>query len=335
MNAQAVAARMIAEPDCAKRDGTVCRGVWRLTHQSWLSRAADTIASHGAKIVLILVVALITRFLLHRTIRRLTKITGNGAVPVVLQPLREKAATALAEAGLLSTRRQQRAETIGSVLRSIASFVVFVVAFVLVLGELGINLAPILAGAGVAGVAFGFGAQNLVKDFLAGIFMILEDQYGVGDSIDAGQASGVVQEVGLRTTRLRGGDGTIWYVRNGEVLRIGNMSQGHSQLTLDVPVDYSVDTDQAGAILLRTAQEMRAEDAWRDDFRTEPELVGVTSLGPDGVVLQLTAETPSGRQGPLGNELRARVKARFAAARIPLAAQAASRYGLGNPRDRT
>src|SRR5579875_2705459 len=307
---------LLAEPDCALRDGTVCRGVWQLTHQGWLSRAADVVASHGAKIIVIIVVALITRFLLHRAIRRLTRISGSK-VPVVLQPLKEKAATALAEAGLLSARRAQRAETIGSVLRSITSFVVFVIAAVLVLGELGINLAPIIAGAGIAGVAIGFGAQNLVKDFLAGMFMILEDQYGVGDSIDAGQASGVVEEVGLRTTRLRGADGTVWYVRNGEVLRIGNLSQGHSQLTLELPVSYAADTDRAGQIILDTARAMREQDEWRSDFLTEPELLGVGRFDPDSVVLQLLVRTPAGRDGPVGRELRGRLKRRLAEERIP------------------
>jgi small conductance mechanosensitive channel len=308
---------LLAEPDCARRDGTVCRGVWRLTHQGWLARAADSIAAHGAKIVLIVVVALIARFLLHRMIRRLTSMSGRGTVPVVLQPLKEKAANALAEAGLLSARRSQRAETIGSVLRSITSFMVFVLAAVLVLGELGINLAPIIAGAGIAGVAIGFGAQNLVKDFLAGMFMILEDQYGVGDSIDAGQATGVVEEVGLRTTRLRGADGTVWYVRNGEVLRIGNQSQGYSQLTLELPVAYAADTGHAGGVILETAQQMRADDEWRADFLTEPELLGVGRFDPDAVVLQLMVRTPSGRDGPVGRELRNRLMGRLAAERIP------------------
>lgn len=306
----------LAEPDCATRDGTVCSGVWRLTHQGWLAQAADAVASHGARIVLIVVVALITRFLLHRAIRRLTRMNG-GKVPVVLQPLKEKAATALAEAGLLSARRQQRSETIGSVLRSITSFAVFVIAAVLVLGELGINLAPIIAGAGIAGVAIGFGAQNLVKDFLSGMFMILEDQYGVGDSIDAGHASGIVEEVGLRTTRLRSADGTVWYVRNGEVLRIGNRSQGYSQLTLDLPVSYAADTDRAGEIILDTARAMRQEDQWRPDFLTEPELLGVARFDPNSVVLQLLVRTPAGREGPVGRELRGRLKRRLAAEQIP------------------
>jgi small conductance mechanosensitive channel len=311
--------RFVGEPGCAKRDGTVCRGVWRLTHQGWLASASDTVTAHAAKIVLILVVGFITRFLLHRAIRRLTRMTGHTMVPTVLQPLKEMASERFAANGLLSARRQQRAETIGSVLRSVSSFVVFVVAFVLVLGELGLNLSPILASAGVAGVAVGFGAQNLVKDFLAGMFMILEDQYGVGDSIDAGQASGVVEEVGLRTTRLRDGDGTVWYVRNGEVLRIGNKSQGYGQLNLDVPVGYAADPEQAGALILDVARELRQDEQWRSDFLGDPQLLGVQTIGPDSTVLRLTVRTATGRQDAVARELRARLKARLAAEEIPLA----------------
>src|SRR3712207_5232276 len=115
---------------------------------------------------------------------------------------------------------------ISSVLRSFSSFVVLGIGVVLVLGELGVNLAPIIASAGVLGVALGFGAQNLVKDFIAGIGIILEDQYGVGDVVDLGEAIGTVEAVGLRITRLRDAHGVVWYVRNGEVLRVGNKSQG-------------------------------------------------------------------------------------------------------------
>ena len=126
-------------------------------------------------------------------------------------------------------------------LQSIASFVVFTMAFIMVLDELGLDLAPILTGAGIAGVAIGFGAQSLVKDFLSGMFMILEDQYGVGDYIDAGPALGTVEEVGLRTTRLRDSNGVIWYVRNGEILRVGNLTQGWSTAVVDVSISYSQD----------------------------------------------------------------------------------------------
>jgi small conductance mechanosensitive channel len=123
-------------------------------------------------------------------------------------------------------RRRERALTMGSVLKSIAGAVIMGIAVITILAELGVNIAPILTGAGIVGVALGFGAQNFVKDFLAGIFMILEDQLGVGDEVDTGHATGTVEAVGLRVTRLHDDQGTIWYVRNGEILRIGNVSQG-------------------------------------------------------------------------------------------------------------
>ena len=106
----------------------------------------------------------------------------------------------------------------------------------MMLSELGVNVAPIIASAGILGIALGFGAQSLVKDFLSGIFMIFEDQYGVGDVVDLGEAIGTVEAVSLRVTRLRDVNGTVWYVRNGEILRVGNMSQNWARTVLDVGV---------------------------------------------------------------------------------------------------
>ena len=185
------------------------------------------LATTPARILLIVVLALVLRLVLHRAIGRLVSGASRGTVPVVLRPLHDRTKGTLLDATpLLSERRRQRAETIGSVLRSVVSAFVLAVAGAMVLAELAFDLGPILASAGIVGVAVGFGAQNLIKDFLNGIFMILEDQYGVGDVIDAGTATGTVEAVGLRTTRLRDATGTIWYIRNGEVLRIGNLSQG-------------------------------------------------------------------------------------------------------------
>ena len=156
--------------------------------------------------------------------------------------------------GALSERRRQRTETLGSVLRSLVTTIVFGVAFVMILDEVGIPIAPLLASAGVAGVALGFGAQSLVKDFLSGIFMILEDQYGVGDVIDTGEAIGKVEDVTLRVTRLRDGNGVVWYVRNGEIIRVGNRSQGWSTAIVDLPVAYTEDVERVQAILREALQ---------------------------------------------------------------------------------
>ncbi len=195
-----------------------------------LPQRALELATTPARILLIVLLALVLRLVLHRAIGRLVSGATRETVPVLLRPLRplhdRTRGTLLDATPLLSERRRQRAETIGSVLRSVVSAFVLAVASAMVLAELDFDLGPILASAGIVGVAVGFGAQNLIKDVLNGIFMILEDQYGVGDVIDAGTATGTVEAVGLRTTRLRDATGTIWYIRNGEVLRIGNLSQG-------------------------------------------------------------------------------------------------------------
>src|SRR6185503_8671117 len=167
-----------------------------------------------------------------------------------------------ADSGHLSERRRQRAETIGSVLRSAISVVLLVTAFLLMLAVWSINLAPFVAGTSLVGVAVGFGAQNLVKDFLSGMFLMLEDQYGVGDVIDVGEATGTVESVGLRITRLRDIEGVVWYVRNGEILRVGNLSQQYAQVVLDVPLSRTGELAAAEAAIRSAAAGLYADADW-------------------------------------------------------------------------
>ena len=290
------------------------------------SRAAD-LAAVPFHIVLIVVLAFVLRSLLHRAISRLIERAANGSVPVVLRPLTDKAkATVVESSPLLSERRRQRTETIGSVLRSVASFAVFTVAFTMVLGELGLDLGPILASAGILGVAVGFGAQNLIKDFLTGIFMILEDQYGVGDAIDAGEASGVVEAVGLRTTRLRSVDGTVWHIRNGEIIRVGNMSQGWSRALLDIQVVHDTDVAAATATIKRVADEVWHDDAFAEFVLEEPEVWGVESVGLEGMAIRLVVKTAPLEQWKVARELRRRLKAAFDEAGIQVPSLQASAW---------
>ncbi|HEY2985047.1 MAG TPA: mechanosensitive ion channel domain-containing protein [Jatrophihabitantaceae bacterium] len=265
------------------------------------------------RILLIIIVALLLRAILHRFINRMTRPVRNGTVPRLLRPLREKVdTTALLEsAGLLSERRTQRAATVASVLRSFVSFTIFVLAALMILGELDVNLLPLVAGTSIVGVALGFGAQNIVKDFLAGMFMMLEDQYGVGDVIDFEQATGTVEAVGLRTTRLRDINGTVWYVRNGEVVRVGNKSQGYAQVVLDVPIAASVDIDAASAALREVADEMHAEDEWASVFIGEPDVQGVESITRYETVLRLVVRVRPLEQWRTARELRRRIRDRL------------------------
>jgi small conductance mechanosensitive channel len=220
--------------------------------------------------------------------------------------------------GLLvnAERRRQRAAAIGSVLRSVASFLILGTAALMVLGTFQINLAPLLASAGVAGVAIGFGARNLVTDFLSGVFMILEDQYGVGDTIDAGVASGEVIEVGLRVTKLRGDNGEIWYVRNGEVKRIGNLSQGWATAGVDVTVRANEDLDRLKATLDEVAEKMSKEEPWNELLWSPIEVLGLDSVLIDSMVVRVSARTMPGKSAAVERELRWRIKRAFDAADI-------------------
>jgi moderate conductance mechanosensitive channel len=264
------------------------------------------------RIVVIVAIAVLVRWLVHRAITRAVRSTTDSDVPVVLRPLKERiGADALESAGLVSERRRQRAETVGSLLRSIASLVIGVLALMLVFAEIGFQLGPFLAGAGIVGVALGFGAQNLVKDFLSGIFMLLEDQYGVGDVVDLGSASGTVEGVGLRVTRLRDANGAVWYVRNGEVLRVGNKTQGYAQVIIDLPLPYETDLSEVGDLMKEVADEMVAEDEWGASALEEPQLLGVESITDQNVTLRLTLKVRPADQWKVARELRRRLAERL------------------------
>ena len=311
-------AALVKQPECSTDEGSWCARLYQITHNDLLSRYADTVVGTGLRILLITVLAVVIRLMAHRAINRLSRGTADGAPPGLLRPLRERAPESWRSTGLLSTRRAQRARTIGSVLRSGTTFVVYGVACTLVLGELGINLGPILASAGILGIALGFGAQNLVKDFLSGMFMLVEDQYGVGDVVDLGEATGKVEAVGLRVTTLRDTKGTVWYVRNGEVLRVGNSSQDYSVAVVDLPIGHEADIPASTELASRTATELTADgSALAADVLEPPEVLGVESISKDGVTLRITTKVQAGRQWVVQRALLAGLKEAFADAGIP------------------
>jgi small conductance mechanosensitive channel len=281
-------------------------------HGFWHEHA-NVLITKPLQCLAILLIALLIRALAHRAVNRLVKSSISGSVPKVLSPLAERAReAAFLDAGRLSERRRQRAETIGSVLRSAISFVLLITGFLLILAVYDINLAPFLAGTSLVGVAVGFGAQNLVKDFLSGIFLMLEDQYGVGDVIDVGQATGTVESVGLRTTRLRDIEGIVWYVRNGEIIRVGNSSQQYAQVVLDVPLARTDDLVTAQAAIRSAAAAVYADAEWQRHFLTEPEVLGVESLRADGLTVRLVARVRPLEQWRVARQLRGRIQAELA-----------------------
>ncbi|MEV7424270.1 MULTISPECIES: mechanosensitive ion channel family protein [unclassified Streptomyces] len=270
---------------------------------SWVEQNWATWLSVGLRMVLILVIALVLRHVIRRALTKLIERMNRSVQTVEGSAL----------GGLLvnAERRRQRSEAIGSVLRSVTSFLILGTAALMMLGALNINLAPLLASAGVAGVALGFGARNLVTDFLSGVFMILEDQYGVGDTIDAGVASGEVIEVGLRVTKLRGEHGEIWYVRNGEVKRIGNLSQGWATAGVDVVVNPSEDLERVRAVLDEVAGRIAKDDPWNERLWGPVEVLGLDSVLLDSVTVRLSAKTMPGQSTAVERELRWRVKRAF------------------------
>ena len=295
-------------PPCVSDPSTFCYQVYKATNNEWLAGSANWLLTKPLKILMIIVIAFLVRLLLRRLINRVTTLPKSGGkLPSLLRPLRERAPEVLGSA--IIERRRQRATTIGSVLKSMATFLIYGLAFILVLGELGLNLGPIIASAGIIGVAIGFGAQNLVRDFLSGIFMMIEDQYGVGDVVDIGEATGTVEAVGLRITTLRDVKGTVWYVRNGEVLRVGNSSQGFAVALVDVPLGYSADVERASTVIMEAASAATESEALRENVLEPPEMLGVESVTPEGIQLRLTVKVRPGKQWLVQRALRGQLLA--------------------------
>ncbi|RDI19784.1 small conductance mechanosensitive channel [Lentzea flaviverrucosa] len=272
---------------------------------TFVDKYGAVIITGAIKIVVILIAAFVIRALLRKVIDRITTPGKEGKKPGLLKPLRERAPQALGN--LISERREQRARTIGSVLKSIVTILIFGIAFLEILIVVGINITPILTSAGILGVAIGFGAQNLVKDFLAGMFMLLEDQYGVGDVVDLGPATGTVEAVALRTTTIRDTGGTVWYVRNGEILRVGNSSQGFAVAVVDLPLSYGANLVEATQVLERKVTEVADKDPLKADITAKPEVLGVEKFTPEGITLRVTAKTRPGRQWAVQRNLRAQL----------------------------
>jgi small-conductance mechanosensitive channel len=305
----------------ADRAGAVCVGVFQATSNAAIARLADFLLTRPVKIAIILAVAWVANRLVRKAIRRTVGSMGEDRGIAAL-----RAPRALARTGELPTvRRLQRAETVGALLASIASFAIWVLAGLMALGTLGLDLAPLIAGAGIVGVALGFGAQNLVRDFITGIFMLLEDQYGMGDVVDAGTGSGnvtgTVEGIGLRTTRLRDVNGTLWHLPNGEIRRVGNSSQGWARALVDVEVAYSTDLEDATRVIERVAKAMWQDDDWARRMLEEPEVWGVEELGPAAVRVRLVVKTRPAEQWSVARELRARIKAAFDQAGITVPGQ--------------
>jgi small conductance mechanosensitive channel len=312
--AQAVPLPTLAET-CGADPSFICREVLERTHSTWLAELFDFLFAKPLAIATVVVVAALVSWIVRRAISRFVgAMVGDQAAGRKLRRrLRSSKVAAVIPSSALETRQYSlraaaRAETLGAVLRSLASFVIWGIAIITILGELGIDLRALIAGAGLAGVALGFGAQSLVRDFLAGIFILIEDQYGVGDIVDVGDASGTVEEVTLRTTRIRDVSGTMWHVPNGQILRVANKSQQWARALLDLVVAHDTDVAAAEAVIKLTADEVWRDPNWSGQILEEPEVWGVERIGPEGVTIRLVVKTLPAKQFSLMRELRGRIK---------------------------
>lgn len=292
---------------CGDEPGTVCRFVWERTDNEALAKALGWLAGIPLRVVLVLAVSWLTNRLVRRAIRRLTEqISGAQAKGHLLA------------GGEVNPRADARARTISNVLRSLTTAAIGVTAFIYILGILGVSVAPLVASAGIAGIAIGFGAQSLVRDVVAGIFILIEDQYGVGDVVDVGEASGTVEGVTLRATRLRDVNGTVWHVPNGEIRRVGNKSQQWAMSVLDIAVAPTADLDRAATVIDEAVGLVWEAAEGEGDMLDRPEVLGVDYLGPDAAIIRIQGKTRPGGQWRVSRLLRVRIAEALVAAGIEL-----------------
>lgn len=269
------------------------------------------------RIVLIIIISLVSWWILRILIRRSVEQIVHG----VKKSQHIDSTQEIKVSGLVKERSIQRTRTLGAVGRSISTWVVFCVALILVLGELGVNLTALLASAGFIGAGLAFGAQNIVKDVLNGIFMVFEDQLGVGDWINVGTIEGTVEDVGVRVTQIRAIDGTLWFVRNGEILMLGNSSQGHSQAIIDVTVRADQDLDRVQEVMLEAGRALLANPEYKRKITGNPEMWGVQSISSDRATVRFSIRTRPEAHWSVQRAALKEIKKQFANEGIRMAKQ--------------
>ncbi|MEJ3403130.1 mechanosensitive ion channel domain-containing protein [Rathayibacter sp. YIM 133350] len=257
-------------------------------------------------IIVIVLLAFALRWALHvvidKVVRRIVSGVKKGQETDDTQVI-------AAASPLAAVRVVQRTRTLGSVLTNVVNVTIFIVAVLMIINTISPDVLGSFALLTAAiGAGLGFGAQNIVKDTFNGIFMVMEDQLGVGDVVDTGSATGVVEAVGIRVTQIRDVNGTLWYVRNGEILRVGNMSQGWARIVIDLAVPYDADLDAVQERILRTAEQLATAPKWRSLVLERPEVWGLESISADALVVRLVMKVRTSARDDVGRELRMRLK---------------------------
>ena len=264
------------------------------THEMFIERPL--------KILLILIVAVVLNWLANKIIRRATRHGIDRSRALITAEGRSEQQVRAQE-----LRREQRLTTLSNVGRSVAAIVIWTWAVLAILDQAGVNVAPLIASAGVVGVAIGFGAQSLVKDFFSGMFILIENQFGVGDTIQVGDVVGDVEEMTLRITTLRDIDGALWYIRNGDIDQVGNHSARFSTARLQIPVSVMADPDKVSATIEATAKRAIHDEPIRDLVMGEPEMLGASEFNPTYVSFRLAVKTMPGQQWTVARYLNHRI----------------------------
>jgi small conductance mechanosensitive channel len=304
---------------CGERPSWFCEAVWNATESATAARAVDWFVTRPlVALVIALVAAILSRYLRKATTALVTRIVLHDQVAASAfdKTFDKIGVTSPIAVHEPDPRQTKRADTLAAVLRAGVSAVVWSVATLMILGVFNINLVPLLASAGIAGIAIGFGAQSLVRDCIAGFFILLEDQFGVGDVVDVGEAIGTVESVTLRATTLRAVDGTQWTVPNGAIIRVGNRSRSWVQALLDVTIRQDADVERALAELQAAVDDVFARPEVAEHLIEGPTVTGVELIGPTGITLRATAQVTPGEQWAILRALRIEVKHRFDAAGI-------------------
>jgi small conductance mechanosensitive channel len=292
---------MVLAAACANNDYG-CELVKKLGLTGFWARTVQFGLDRPLKILIVVVIAAVLSRIFGRVARRAVE-TMAGITPV----------------RRASARADQRAHTLAAVTGSVVRIIVWTIAGLTILGIFGISLGPLIAGASIVGVALAFGAQALVRDFLSGFFILVEDQYGVGDKVNIGGAKGIVENVTLRVTRMRADDGAVWFVPNGEIRKVANDTMGWHRATIDVLLPLDSDVDRALTVMAEECDAVAGDPAWAEEIVERPQVLGVEAMSADGLTIRVTARTVAQKQDAFARALRARIASRLRREDIALA----------------
>ena len=311
---------------CADHSSSLCSYTWRLTHDSGVSQVFDDL-SKWLDIAAIIAIAWVVHILVRRLIKRTVRGLQGDVAQRRLSMLRRATPSALLNTNENpSLRRVQRAATIGALLRSASTVIIVVATLFSVLGRLNFNLSTLFASTAVATAVLGFGAQNIVRDFLAGFFIVVEDQYGVGDVIDLGTFQGTVEAVSLRITSARDDDGTLWHVPNGEIKKVGNMSQSWARAVVEFNLNLDTDIPTAADVVKRVADAMWRDAKYAGVITGEPDVRAPNDITADGISIKVAVRTRPHGQWTVSRDLRLGLKKAFDEAGIRVATALADAY---------